>query len=730
MADATSRDPRHDILFEPVAVGPKTFRNRFYASPQCSGFGSDRPGAQAFHRGLKAEGGFAVVHTEWCAIHPEADEWPAITGRLWDRDDLRNLSLMVDRVHEHGALAGVQLGFNGNHTENLETRGVARGVTQVPSNTFVFHSCYEMTKAEIRELQGFYADAARRARDVGFDVINLCANANAGIPQQFLMNAYNRRTDEYGGSLENRARFLLEVTEEIRKAVGEDCAVTVRLSIETQHPPGMGISAGEEALAIVELADHLVDLWDFEFTGRTMHEWGDSAGPSRFFDEGYQLEHVAKVRAATRKPVVGVGRFVSPDAMAAAVRSGVIDLVGIARPGIADPFLPNKIAEGRLSDVRECIGCNICISRYEQKASIICTQNPTVGEEYRRGWHPERYTRAANSERSVLVVGAGPAGMECAITLGRRGMEHVHLVDRERTLGGHFRWIAQFDGLAEWRRLIDHRMVQLETVRNVTFVPHKELDVEGVLDYGADLVVTATGSHWATDGLNGFTHDVIAGADASLPHVLTPEQIMLEGKQPPGRRVVVYDCDGYFIAASLAERLARAGHEVTYVTPMAELAPYMVFTLEAPRMNRLARELGIEVVPNHLVTRIEPGTVEGQYVHDESPTTSWSADAIVLCTQRVSDDRLYRALEARPEDLRAAGISGLYRIGDCVVPRIAAEAIFDGHRLAREIDAEQPATPLPFIRERRVLGNSDADYDAVIGGVVSSVGDARRFSPA
>ena len=147
-------------------------------------------------------------------------------------------------------------------------------------------------------------------------------------------------------------------------------------------------------------------------------------------------------------------------------------------------------------------------------------------------------------------------------------------------------------------------------------------------------------------------------------------------------------------------------------------------------MNRLARELGIEVVPHHLVTRIEPGMVEGQHVHDELPTTSWSADAIVLCTQRLSDDRIYRALEARPDDLRTAGISGLYRIGDCVVPRIAAEVVFDGHRLAREIDAEDPATPLAFIRERRVLGHSDGDYDAVIGGVLSSAADPERFSRA
>jgi dimethylamine/trimethylamine dehydrogenase len=719
------RDPRHDILFEPVAVGPKTFRNRFYASPQCSGFGTDRPGTQAYHRGLKAEGGFAVVHTEWCAIHPEADEWPAVTGRLWDDGDLHNLGAMVDRVHDWGALAGVQLGFNGAHTENLETRIAARGVTQVPSNTFIYHSCYEMTKGEIRELRGFYASAARRARDVGFDVINLCANANAGIPQQFLMRAYNRRSDEYGGSLENRARFLLEVVEEIRAAVDGDCAVTVRLSIDTQHPPGLGIRPREEAAAVVAWADHLVDLWDFEVTGQTMAEWGESAGSSRFFAEGYPLELVGLMRPYTSKPIVSVGRFVSPDAMAAAVRSGSIDIVGIARPGIADPFLPSKIQAGRLSDVRECIGCNICISRYEQKASIVCTQNATIGEEYRRGWHPERFEPADNAQQPVVVIGAGPAGMECAVVLGRRGFEHVHLVDAEAELGGHYRWVSRLPGLSEWRRLIDHRMIAIDRLPGVTFVPRKHLTVEQVLDYGAEIVICATGSHWAGDGLNGFTHDVIDGADASLPHVLTPEQIMVQGKRPPGDRVLVYDCDGYFMAASLAQTLAGEGHHVTYVTPLNELAPYMVYTLEHTRMFRALDESGVVVIPQHLVTAIDVGGTEGRHVLSERSSVRWEVDAVVLCTQRLSDDHLYRLLQSDPATLVTSGVTAVYRIGDCVVPRIASEAVFDGHRLAREIDGEDPAVARPFIRERRVLGATDDDYERVLGGVVSASSRAR-----
>jgi dimethylamine/trimethylamine dehydrogenase len=709
-----ARDPKYDVLFTPIRVGPKLFRNRFYASPQCSGFGADRPGQQAYHRAMKAAGGFAVVHTEWCAIHPEADEWPAVTGKLWDDEDARNLQLMVERVHEHGALAGVQLGFNGNHSENLDTRICARGVEQVPSDTFVFHSCYTMTKREIGELRGFYVAAARRAKQVGFDVINFCVNEDATVIQQFLMPAYNHRTDEYGGPIENRVRFLLEVVEDVREAVAAECAVTVRLSIDTGHHSPRGIRVDEDAIPIVTMADHLVDLWDFELCGPTMSEWGDGAAPSRFFREGHELPTVAKVRPYTKKPIANVGRWVHPDAMLAALESGVIDLIGMARPGIADPFIPTKIAEGRADDIRECIGCNICVSRYEQHASIICTQNATIGEEYRRGWHPERFSLARNRESDVLIVGAGPAGMECARVLALRGMRRVHLVDAEKEMGGALNWVSRLPGIGEWGWVTDYRKIALDKARNVEFIPRTRLSTTDVLDYGADLVVVATGSRWVGDGMNGTTHETIPGADASLPHILSPEQLMLEGKAIPGESVLVYDTDGYFMGASLAEQLAREGKRVTLVTPFSDVAPYMIYTLENHRQLRLLHELGVTTVPAHVVTSIEPGTVTGYRAYAEWLPVTWEADAILLVTMRRSDDALFRELEAMPDDLAAAGIGGLYRIGDCVVPRLIADCVFDGHRLAREVDEPNPTAPLPFIRERRTLTFSDADYDAAV----------------
>ena len=193
--------------------------------------------------------------------------------------------------------------------------------------------------------------------------------------------------------------------------------------------------------------------------------------------------------------MLGVGRFTSPDVMVEAIQSGKLDIIATCRPSIADPFLPKKIDEGRLDDIRECIGCNICISRWEIGGPpLICTQNATAGEEYRRGWHPERFEPAANAENDVLVIGAGPAGMECALVLGKRGMRRVHLVDADADIGGLIRWVPQLPGLGEWARVANYRKIQLDKLKNVEVLTGTRLDAKAVHDYGADIVIVATGS--------------------------------------------------------------------------------------------------------------------------------------------------------------------------------------------------------------------------------------------
>jgi dimethylamine/trimethylamine dehydrogenase len=391
-----------------------------------------------------------------------------------------------------------------------------------------------------------------------------------------------------------------------------------------------------------------------------------------------------------------------------AIESGQCDFIGAARPSIADPFLPQKISEGRLDDIRECIGCNVCISRWEVGAvPIWCTQNATAGEEFRRGWHPERFTPARNAASDVLVIGAGPAGMECAMVLGRRGMRRVHLVDAEAEMGGHLRFVTTLPGLGQWGRVTSYRRILIDKLRNVEFIPSTRLTAQDVLDYGAEYVVVATGAAWANDGLNGVTHAPIQGAGTAF--TLTPDGILVDGIRPAGRRVVVYDTDGYFMGASLSELLASDDHDVTYVTNHDSMAPYMRLTLEEPRMHHRLRQLGVDIRTQTTVATMGSDEVTLQHVWTRA-TETLPCDGVVLVTQRRPCSDTYDALMNVPDELAEAGIKGVFLIGDAAAPGMIAQAVFDGHRLAREIDSPDPSRPLPYIRERRLIGATESDY--------------------
>jgi dimethylamine/trimethylamine dehydrogenase len=731
--DGHGRDPKYDVLFEPVQIGPKTLKNRFYQVPHCIGAGSEKPGFQAYHRAMKAEGGWAAVCTEYCSIHPESDDTMRVSARIWDEGDVRNLAFMCDRAHAFGALAGVELWYGGPHAPCMESRHTPRGPSQIPSDFEVNTYPRYMDKDDIRLVQRYYVEAAIRSREAGFDIIYVYG-AHSYLPLQFLTPYYNRRTDEYGGSFENRARFWKETLEQVREAVGDDCAIASRFAVDDPGPTG--IKVGEEGIRFVEHVDHLVDLWDL--TVGNIAEWGQNAGPSRFFAQGHERPHSGPVKAGnhTTKPVVGVGRVTDPDMMVDMIESGEYDIIGAARPSISDPFLPNKIAEGRIDEIRRCIGCNQCISRWEIGGPpMICTQNATAGEEYRRGWHPERFTRAKNADRRVLIVGGGIAGMECAIVLGKRGMAKVDLVEAESDVGGSINYIHRLGysrtggspsfrggskGLDEFYYLVSWRKDQLARLDNVEVHTNRRLDAQAIRDWGADIVVIATGAAWRTDGLNPATHEPIEGADATLPWQATPKEIALGTKRLRGR-VLVYETEAYHMGASMCQKLASDGCEVFFLTPAQHFMDYMEYTLEAPMMHRDLHQLGVKMLPNLVIEKIEPGHVTAYNTWHEIHKEHFAVDGVVLVTQRSSNDGLYHELKGDGQALKQAGVESLYLIGDASSPRMPPDAIFDGHRLAREIDSPNPAIPLPFIRERRLYGaTSDQDYEVQLQGARDS----------
>jgi len=714
-----ARDPKHDILFEPIQIGPKTLRNRFYQVPHCIGAGSDKPGFQAAHRSMKAEGGWAAMNTEYCSINPESDDTHRLSARIWDEGDVRNLRAMTEEVHKYGALAGVELWYGGAHAPNMESRATPRGPSQYASEFETLSYCKEMDFSDIAQVQQYYVDAAKRSRDAGFDIIYVYG-AHSYLPLQFLNPYYNKRTDKYGGSLENRARFWLETLEKVKRAVGDECAIATRFAVDTVYGPGQ-IEVEVDGMKFVELADPLLDLWDVDVGD--IAEWGEDAGPSRFYQQGHQVPWTKFVKQVSKKPVLGVGRFVDPEKMTEIVTKGYADIIGCARPSIADPFLPQKIEQGRYDDIRVCIGCNVCISRWEIGGPpMICTQNATAGEEYRRGWHPEKF-RQTKTKDSVLIVGAGPSGSEAARVLMESGYT-VHLTDTAEKIGGHLNQITTLPGLGEWSYHRDYRETQINKLvkknkESQVALGQKPMTADDVLQYGADKVIIATGASWNTDGTNCLTHEAIPGADASLPDQLTPEQVM-EGKKKIGKRVVILNADTYFMAPSLAEKLATDGHEVTIVSGV-HLANYMHFTLEYPNMMRRLHELHVEELGDHFCSRIEPGRLEiyniwgdgsrrtyrgpGVSPRDANTTHRWlEFDSLILVTGRHSECTLWNELKARESEWAENDIKGIYLVGDAEAPRLIADATFTGHRVAREIEESNPQIALPYKRETIAWG--------------------------
>jgi len=661
-------NPRYKILFEPVEIGPVTAKNRFYQVPHAMGSGNDMPNTRAAQRGIKAEGGWGVINTGYCSIHPSSDDRPLPFARLWSDKDIDSHVPMVKAVHKHGSLAGIEFFHGGAFTPNRHSRltaispsGIQQRVSEI--ETMSLQAPREMSKDDIKQLRQWHLDATKRALKAGFDIIYAYAGMGF-LPYHFLHPKFNKRNDEYGGSLKNRSRLMKEIISDMKELVGNQAAIAVRISTD-ELLAFESDNYESEAHELFDLIGELPDLWDIKLS-----EWTKECPSSRFAESGFMEPYNGFVKQITSKPVVGVGWFTSPDNMVSQINRGILDFVGSARASIADPFLPNKILEGNEDDIRECIGCNICASCYNQGIPVRCTQNPTMGEEWRRGWHPEKI-KSKTSDETILIVGGGPSGLEAAMSLGKRGYE-VTLAEKNKQLGGRINREIALPGLSSYSRVRDYRTNQINQLENISVFLDNELTVEDIVAMDFDHVVTATGSSWEIKNLDEKAIPTEFNEDTN---VLTPDDIF-DGSEIIGP-VVIFDFDYYYMGGLIAELLSDQGYSVNIVTPFENISPWSFMSNELNDIKVRLNEKNIRVVTESSLLSANDNSVEIINRFNRNKSSLEAGTLIIVGTRKPNDDLYNQLINSAEIDNK-----NIFKIGDADAPGALYHAVYSGRLFA------------------------------------------------
>jgi dimethylamine/trimethylamine dehydrogenase len=669
-SDLSRCHPNHRVLFEPVHIGPVVAPNRFYQVPHASGMTESNPRVRAAFRETKAEGGWGVVSTGAVSIHPSSDDSPLPFARLWNDADVASHALTTEAIHRHGSLAAVELWHGGAAVMNRTSRlaplspsGISWAATHIGFMGQLRPK--KMTVADIDQVLQWQRSAARRALDAGFDILYVYAGMGY-LGYEFLLPEYNHRIDGYGGSLENRCRFVREMLEVTRDEVGSRAAVALRISLEELRAKPTDHYASE-AHGVVSLLSDVPDLWDVK-----MDSSPTDCGASRFRPEGAHEPIIDFVKSVTDRPVVGVGRFTSPDTMVSQIRRNVLDLIGGARASIADPFLPNKIREGRYDDIRECIGCNICIASWHDGVPVRCTQNATAGEEWRRGWHPEKF-RQTTSPAHVLVVGGGPAGLEAALIAARQGFD-VTIAEQSDDWGGRVLQESQLPGMATWRRVRDYRVWALSQMGNVNMFTNSPMDAAALQEFGADHIALATGALWTR---RLYSPLEIPTQPLEGANVFTPEDVF--AGRVAGDRLLVFDYDNYYLGGVIAEHLANQKKNVAYATPAGHASAWTFMTNELPYIYQALERAGVSIHTTTNLIGFDAGVARLENLFHRAPVNI-DVDGVVIVGHRETNDALYHAV------LGSNGGNSLppmTLIGDAMAPGAIVHAVHNGHAFAR-----------------------------------------------
>ncbi len=653
-------------LFKPLQLRHKTLRNRIVFGAHTANMAEQGiPGVR--HLGYyleRAKGGAAMIVVEPVPVHRTA---VLTRGNMLHSDDaiISPLQRITDACHAEGAVMIQQLYHVGQHGDFDNSYAPSWSPSGLPS----FHDAdgsHAMSDAEIEEVIVGFVAAAVRAQQAGFDGVELFGAYN-GLIEQFWLPWNNRRTDQWGGSLDNRMRFCEQIIRRTRLAVGEDFIIGINASIDS------GVSIALQLEALCTIAQWLDErrLMDYISCGTGGYFNFAELMPTFQFADKLGAPYAEALKKVVRHALVQAESHIrTPEAANYVVSSGQADMVSIVRGQIADPHLANKARTGRAQDVRGCISCNqMCWGRRSRDYWISCLVNPSAGREFE--WGGDRFT-PAQQPLSVLVVGGGPAGLEAARVAAERG-HRVTLAEASPRLGGAFRLAGLQPRRSQILELLDWYERQLSQLGVVVRL-NCPLDADDVQSMGADHVIVTTGSQPAATGFQRGMPQQEAIAGVGQANVWSIEDVM--GKRcTPGKHVLLVDDTGDWRGGGTAWHLAELGHTVTMVTGWPLVGFWIQRTAGDGKLRSRLTQLGARWFTESAVVAWHGDGATVRNLLDGSEQRI-AADTLVLATTNVADTAL-------SQELTDAGVNHDIA-GDNVAPRLAVHAIYEGRVLGMQ----------------------------------------------
>jgi 2,4-dienoyl-CoA reductase-like NADH-dependent reductase (Old Yellow Enzyme family)/thioredoxin reductase len=665
-----------DALWQPLALRAATLPNRVMCSATTLQYGSGGHLGRrhlAFYR-ERALGGVGLLFTEQLSASPLSETPFANAIAAYDADNVPQFRELTEALAAYPTRLFAQLvagGGMGSSTAGLDRWGPVRAPSHVPSPGGEVPQPLEV--AEIAELVRDFARSARNMQAGGVHGVEV-HGAHGWLVGQFLSPFYNRRDDEYGGSVEARCRLPLEIGAAIRVEVGQDFPLGLALTYD-ECIGSAGITI-DETLAQLEV---VVDASIFDFfdlsIGGSHSEYMTIASMS--VPENHTLAAASSVKrfVGERAAVFVAGRVVDLEVAARAVANGDADVVAMTRAHLADPHLVRKAREGRIAETSRCVGANICVARALRGVEVACVVNPATGRE--ESWGSGSLA-PVNIPRRIVVIGAGPAGLRVAATAAARG-HHVTVIEREETPGGHLREIAWLPTRESWRRAVDDLVSAIDR-RKGRLETGVRMDFKSLLAMSADTFVVATGATWDETGVSARGPDRASIPGSQGVRVVGLGAALTRAERDPqslGRRIVIVDDTGTYAPLGLGEVLARAGASVYLLTPRPTIGAEAALELELPHVMPRLRRLGVEPIIWHDIGSIDGRRVVIEDVWQGDASTIEDVDAIVLAIRRVPQNALFY-------ELRAAG-RAVKLVGDARSPRTTHAVIHEAEALAREL---------------------------------------------